>query len=128
MFDRTKLKRPTETKSISRFATLTPGENIKEKQQKLKEERESKRKQLDDRHWYILQTVADCLQLDKLDVEESILEGTQKTKTRSAHDHFRSERGCSGGGRGSGGRMELLLTGELGLNSCNRSTPGVYCC
>ncbi|XP_052831159.1 dynein axonemal heavy chain 5-like [Octopus bimaculoides] len=85
MFDRTKLKRSitndrknaTDTKPISRFATLTPGENIKEKQQKLKEERESKRKQLDDRHWYILQTVADCLQLDKLDVEESILEGTQ---------------------------------------------------
>lgn len=40
MFDRTKLKRSitndrknaTETKPISRFATLTPGENIKEKQ------------------------------------------------------------------------------------------------
>ncbi|XP_034144998.1 dynein heavy chain 5, axonemal isoform X2 [Esox lucius] len=54
-----------------------PVESIKEMQQKLKEEREAKRAQLDGRHDYILSIVASCLGLDKADVEDAILEGTQ---------------------------------------------------
>ena len=46
-------------------------------QQKLKEEREAKRSQLDERHNYILNTVADCLNLEHSEVEDAILEGTQ---------------------------------------------------
>ena len=49
-------------------------------QQKLKEERENKRQQLDERHAYILVTVGDCLGLDKSEVEDAILEGTQVGK------------------------------------------------
>ncbi|XP_060585698.1 dynein axonemal heavy chain 5-like, partial [Ruditapes philippinarum] len=46
-------------------------------QQKLKEEREAKRQHLDERHIYILQTVADSLGLELSEVEDCILEGTQ---------------------------------------------------
>jgi len=46
-------------------------------QQKLKEEREAKRQHLDDRHIYILQTVADSLGLELSEVEDAVLEGTQ---------------------------------------------------
>ena len=46
-------------------------------QQKLKEEREAKRSQLDERHNYILQIVADSLGLEYSEVEDAILEGTQ---------------------------------------------------
>ncbi|XP_027868438.1 dynein heavy chain 5, axonemal [Xiphophorus couchianus] len=49
----------------------------KEMQQKLKEEREAKRAQLDGRHDYILSIVASCLGLEKSDVEDAILEGNQ---------------------------------------------------
>ncbi|XP_076449856.1 dynein axonemal heavy chain 5-like isoform X2 [Babylonia areolata] len=66
-----------DTKNKTRLAALAPGENIKEKQQKLKEEREAKRSQLDERHQYILQTVADSLGLEHSEVEDAILEGTQ---------------------------------------------------
>uniref|UniRef100_A0A8C6L065 Dynein axonemal heavy chain 5 n=2 Tax=Nothobranchius TaxID=28779 RepID=A0A8C6L065_NOTFU len=45
--------------------------------QKLKEERESKRAQLDGRHDYILSIVASCLGLEKADVEDAILDGNQ---------------------------------------------------
>ncbi|KAG7262555.1 hypothetical protein CRUP_029776 [Coryphaenoides rupestris] len=45
--------------------------------QKLKEEREAKRAQLDGRHDYVLSIVASCLGLEKPDVEDAILEGTQ---------------------------------------------------
>uniref|UniRef100_A0A8C5EBC4 AAA+ ATPase domain-containing protein n=1 Tax=Gouania willdenowi TaxID=441366 RepID=A0A8C5EBC4_GOUWI len=45
--------------------------------QKLKEEREAKRTQLDGRHDYILSIVASCLGLEKADVEDAILEGNQ---------------------------------------------------
>ena len=65
-----------ETKK-TRLAALGPGENIKEKQQKLKEEREAKRNQLDERHAYILQAVADSLGVDKSEIEDAILEGNQ---------------------------------------------------
>ncbi|KAM9310817.1 dynein axonemal heavy chain 5 [Pholidichthys leucotaenia] len=57
----------------------TPGsvESLKEIQQKLKEEREAKRAQLDGRHDYVLSIVASCLGLEKADVEDAILEGNQ---------------------------------------------------
>ncbi|CAL8289381.1 unnamed protein product [Merluccius merluccius] len=45
--------------------------------QKLKEEREAKRAQLDGRHDYVLSIVASCLGLEKADVEDAVLEGTQ---------------------------------------------------
>ncbi|XP_052816057.1 dynein axonemal heavy chain 5-like isoform X6 [Mya arenaria] len=60
-----------------RLTGLALGENIKEKQQKLKEEREAKRQHLDDRHIYILQTVADSLGLELSEVEDAVLEGSQ---------------------------------------------------
>ncbi|KAL6108919.1 dnah5 [Pungitius sinensis] len=58
-------------------AAAAPVESIRETQQKLKEEREAKRAQLDGRHDYILSIVASCLGLDKSDVEDSTLEGHQ---------------------------------------------------
>ncbi|RXN22872.1 dynein heavy chain axonemal [Labeo rohita] len=46
-------------------------------QQKLKEEREAKRAQLDSRHDYVLSIVSSCVGLEKAEVEDAILEGTQ---------------------------------------------------
>lgn len=46
-------------------------------QQKLKEEREAKRAQLDERHGYLLTTIADSLAIEKSEVEDSVLEGAQ---------------------------------------------------
>ncbi|XP_032555846.1 dynein heavy chain 5, axonemal isoform X2 [Chiroxiphia lanceolata] len=46
-------------------------------QQKLKEEREAKRARLDDRHDYLLDIVASCVNLDKAEVEDAILDGNQ---------------------------------------------------
>ncbi|XP_070767347.1 dynein axonemal heavy chain 5 isoform X1 [Enoplosus armatus] len=54
-----------------------PAESLKEMQQKLKEEREAKRAQLDGRHDYVLSIVASCLGLEKADVEDATLEGNQ---------------------------------------------------
>ena len=54
-------------------------------QQKLKEEREAKRSQLDERHNYILQTVADSLGLEYSEVEDAILEGTQVFSLNTIH-------------------------------------------
>ncbi|KAI5105653.1 dynein heavy chain 5, axonemal isoform X1, partial [Silurus meridionalis] len=46
-------------------------------QQKLKEEREAKRARLDGRHDYVLSIVASCINLEKAEVEDAILEGAQ---------------------------------------------------
>ncbi|XP_077383165.1 dynein axonemal heavy chain 5 isoform X2 [Festucalex cinctus] len=54
-----------------------PVESLKELQQKLKEEREAKRAQLDGRHDYVLSIVASCLGLEKAEVEDAMLEGAQ---------------------------------------------------
>ncbi|XP_078395203.1 dynein axonemal heavy chain 5 [Cetorhinus maximus] len=56
---------------------ISPADNRKEIKQKLKEEREAKRAQLDSRHDYILEVVASCLGLEKAEVEDAILEGSQ---------------------------------------------------
>ncbi|XP_027537399.1 dynein heavy chain 5, axonemal isoform X11 [Neopelma chrysocephalum] len=45
--------------------------------QKLKEEREAKRARLDGRHDYLLDIVAFCVNLDKAEVEDAILDGNQ---------------------------------------------------
>ncbi|XP_051466218.1 dynein axonemal heavy chain 5 [Apus apus] len=45
--------------------------------QKLKEEREAKRARLDGRHDYLLHTIASCVNLDKAEVEDAILDGNQ---------------------------------------------------
>ncbi|XP_065523675.1 dynein axonemal heavy chain 5 [Lathamus discolor] len=45
--------------------------------QKLKEEREAKRARLDGRHDYLLDTIACCVNLDKAEVEDEILDGNQ---------------------------------------------------
>ncbi|KAG8442619.1 hypothetical protein GDO86_011415 [Hymenochirus boettgeri] len=56
---------------------IAPVENIKEMQQKLKEEKEAKRALLDGRHDYVIESVAACLNLEKTEVEDAILEGNQ---------------------------------------------------
>uniref|UniRef100_A0AAV2MBY1 Dynein heavy chain 5, axonemal n=1 Tax=Knipowitschia caucasica TaxID=637954 RepID=A0AAV2MBY1_KNICA len=61
----------------SRGQISAPSEIFNETQQKLKEEREAKRAQLDGRHDYIFSIVASCLSLEKSDVEDAILEGDQ---------------------------------------------------
>ncbi|XP_038626369.1 dynein heavy chain 5, axonemal [Tachyglossus aculeatus] len=45
--------------------------------QKLKEEKEAKRSHLDGRHDYLFATVASCVDLEKAEVEDAILEGNQ---------------------------------------------------
>ncbi|XP_078543788.1 dynein axonemal heavy chain 5 [Lissotriton helveticus] len=45
--------------------------------QKLKEEKEVKRAQLDGRHDYVLGIVAACLDLEKAEIEDAVLEGNQ---------------------------------------------------
>ncbi|KAJ7395639.1 hypothetical protein BTVI_152782 [Pitangus sulphuratus] len=50
---------------------------LRVKLQKLKEEREAKRARLDGRHDYLLDTVASCVNLDKAEVEDAILDGNQ---------------------------------------------------
>ncbi|KAJ1203113.1 hypothetical protein NDU88_006907 [Pleurodeles waltl] len=46
-------------------------------EQKLKEEKEAKRAQLDGRHDYVLGIVAACLDLEKAEIEDAVLEGNQ---------------------------------------------------
>ncbi|XP_062835458.1 dynein axonemal heavy chain 5 isoform X2 [Anolis carolinensis] len=56
---------------------IAPMENIKELQQKLKEEKEAKQAHLDGRHDYIFSIIASCVVLEKAEVEDAILEGNQ---------------------------------------------------
>ncbi|XP_060727240.1 dynein axonemal heavy chain 5 [Tachysurus vachellii] len=56
---------------------VTTGESIRDLQQKLKEEREAKRARLDSRHDYVLSIVASCVGLEKVEVEDGILDGAQ---------------------------------------------------
>lgn len=46
-------------------------------QQRLKEEKEAKRARLDGRHAYLFAIIASCIDLDKTEVEDAILEGNQ---------------------------------------------------
>ena len=46
-------------------------------QQKAREEREAKRSMLDQRHEFLLQTIADCLDLSVEEATDALLEGTQ---------------------------------------------------
>ncbi|GAB5567370.1 dynein axonemal heavy chain 5 [Prionailurus iriomotensis] len=48
-----------------------------DKPQRLKEEKEAKRARLDGRHDYLFAIVASCVDLDKTEVEDAILEGNQ---------------------------------------------------
>ncbi|KAF6020163.1 DNAH5 [Bugula neritina] len=66
-----------EAKSKSRLTTLAPGENLKEKQQKIKEEREARRAQLADTHRSLIETAADALSISRNEAEDSLLEGSQ---------------------------------------------------
>ncbi|XP_039248303.2 dynein axonemal heavy chain 5-like isoform X1 [Styela clava] len=68
--------------SQSRFASASgkyrqSTHNVVEAMQKLKEERENKRAQLDGRHEYIINAVGHSLGLETSEIEESLLEGTQ---------------------------------------------------
>ncbi|XP_029694908.1 dynein heavy chain 5, axonemal [Takifugu rubripes] len=68
-------------KATNRTRPSGPAESRKEPQQKLKEEREAKRAQLDGRHDYIFSIMASCLGLEKSDLEDAILEGNQLERT-----------------------------------------------
>ncbi|GCC27018.1 hypothetical protein chiPu_0005439 [Chiloscyllium punctatum] len=53
------------------------GKTAERRQHKLREDHEAKRTQLDSRYEYIFETVATCLSLERFDVEDAMLEGTQ---------------------------------------------------
>lgn len=74
-------------------------------QQKLKEEREAKRAHLDGRHTYILSIVASCVDLEKAEVEDAVLEGTRVGRCLSAFG------GGSWGGQSEGNVRWIVLTG-----------------
>lgn len=57
-------------------------------QQKLKEEREARRAHLDERHEYLLSTIANCLGLEKSEVEDGILEDSQ---IQAMDDFFKAD-------------------------------------
>ncbi|XP_057352291.1 dynein axonemal heavy chain 5 isoform X2 [Manis pentadactyla] len=54
-----------------------PSRGVMDKPQRLKEEKEAKRARLDSRHDYLFAIVASCVDLNKTEVEEAILEGNQ---------------------------------------------------
>ncbi|KXJ25255.1 Dynein heavy chain 5, axonemal [Exaiptasia diaphana] len=66
-----------EQKKASRLQAIGPGESIKEKQLKAREEREAKRSTMDFRHEYIIATIADALAIPTEEVTEAMLEGSQ---------------------------------------------------
>ncbi|KAJ8415685.1 hypothetical protein AAFF_G00402420 [Aldrovandia affinis] len=73
------------------YSSVISNSQITAFKQKLKEEREAKRAQLDGRHDYVLSIVASCLDLEKADVEDTILEGTQIDRM----EHFFAAGGLS---------------------------------
>nr|XP_032816356.1 dynein heavy chain 5, axonemal isoform X1 [Petromyzon marinus] len=77
MESRRSLKEPWSIVRGRLQSILIPTANIQEIQQKLKEERDAKRAQMDGRHEHVLAVVASCLGLERSDVEEAVLDGTQ---------------------------------------------------
>nr|XP_018671052.1 dynein heavy chain 5, axonemal isoform X3 [Ciona intestinalis] len=78
---------PKMTSTSGKYRQST--HNVVEALQKMKEEKETKRAHLDGRHEYIIDAVARALNLERSEVEEAFLEGSQISTT----DHFFAPRG-----------------------------------
>ncbi|RNA11522.1 dynein heavy chain axonemal [Brachionus plicatilis] len=78
--DREDLINPSSAIEIFRSAVREISARCKRQKirAKLKEERDAKRSLLDDRHYHIFQIVSDRLSLEKNEVEDSAIEGSQE--------------------------------------------------